>query len=381
MSVILARLGEIGVRRFMREYWQRRPVLIRAAFPDFAPPVGRRRMFELAASADVESRLIVRHGARWSLRHGPIPRRSLPPLAQARWTLLVQGLDQADAGAHELLARFRFVPEARLDDLMASFATDGGGVPAHVDNYDVFLLQTHGRRRWRISRQRDQRLQPGLPLRLLADFRPTREWVLEPGDMLYLPPGVAHEGVAVGECIGYSIGFRTPTWQELHDPWLARFAERSRLDGRYADPGQRVTAHPGEIPDAMVRQTHAALSRVRPTRAHTERFLLEHLSEPKASVVFQRPKHPPAPAMFVRAARRRGVILDARSRMLYGRLGVALNGELFEVAAGLRPPLHALADRRSLDGDSIARAPAALAPLLHDWLVAGWLHFGGETAP
>ncbi len=381
MSVILARLGEIGVRRFMREYWQRRPVLIRAAFPDFAPPVGRRRMFELAASADVESRLIVRHGARWSLRHGPIPRRSLPPLAQARWTLLVQGLDQADAGAHELLARFRFVPDARLDDLMASFATDGGGVPAHVDNYDVFLLQAYGRRRWRISRQRDQRLQPGMPLKLLADFRPTREWVLEPGDMLYLPPGVAHEGVAVGECIGYSIGFRTPTWQELHDPWLARFAERSRLDGRYADPGQRVTAHPGEIPDAMVRQTHAALSRVRPTRAHTERFLLEHLSEPKASVVFQRPQHPPASAMFVRAARRRGVILDARSRMLYGRLGVALNGELFEVAAGLRPVLHTLADRRSLDGDSIARAPAALAPLLHDWLVAGWLHFGGETAP
>ncbi len=379
--MVLTRLGEIGVRRFMREYWQRRPVLIRAALPDFAPPVDRKRMFELAASADVESRLIVRDGARWSLRHGPIPRRSLPPLAQPRWTLLVQGLDQADASAHELLARFRFVPDARLDDLMASFATDGGGVPAHVDNYDVFLLQAYGRRRWRISRQHDQRLQPGMPLKLLADFRPTREWVLEPGDMLYLPPGVAHEGVAVGACVSYSIGFRTPTWQELHDPWLARFAEGTRLDGRYADPGQRVTAHPGELPNAMISRTHAALSRIRPTRAHTARFLLEHLSEPKPEVVFRRPQHQPSPGVFARAVRRQGVILDARSRMLYGNPGVALNGELFEVAAGLRPALHALADRRRLDGDSIARAPAALVPLLREWLLAGWLHFDREKAP
>ncbi len=378
MSAILTKLGGISVNRFMREYWQRRPVLIRAAFPDFAPPVSRQRLFELAARADVESRLIVRRGASWSLRHGPIPRRSLPPLAQSRWTLLVQGLDQADAGAHELLARFRFVPDARLDDLMASFATDGGGVPAHVDNYDVFLLQAHGRRRWRISRQRDQRLQPGMPLKLLADFRPSREWLLEPGDMLYLPPGVAHEGVAVGECITYSIGFRTPTWQELHDPWLARFAEHTRLGGRYADPDQRVTAHPGELPAAMVRQAHAALSRARPARAHTERFLLEHLSEPKPDVVFQRPKHSPSPGTFARAVRRRGVILDVRSRMLYGGPGIALNGELFEVAAGLRPALRRLADRRRLDGDSIARAPASLAPLLRDWLLAGWLHFGKE---
>lgn len=365
----------------MREYWQRRPLLVRQALAGFEAPVGREGLFRLAAREEVESRLIVRDGRRWALEHGPIERRALPPLERRRWTLLVQGLDLVDAGARRLLDRFRFVPDARLDDLMASFATDGGGVPAHVDNYDVFLLQTHGRRRWRISRQRDQRLRPGLPLKLLADFRPTQEWVLEPGDMLYLPPGVAHEGVAVGECITYSIGFRTPTWQELHDPWLANFAEHARLPGRYADPGQPATRHPGELPAAMVRQVHAALVRARPSRADTERFLLERLSEPKQHVVFERPRSVPALAAFRRAAGRRGVRLDRRSRMLAGRPGIALNGELFAVDRALRPALRRLADRRALDATTIARAPASLAPLLRAWLEAGWLHLGCEDSP
>jgi 50S ribosomal protein L16 3-hydroxylase len=378
---ILTRLGGIGVERFMREYWQRRPLLIRTAFPGFQPPVGRAALFELAARDDVESRLVVRSGRRWSLRRGPIPRRSLPPLARRQWTLLVQGLDLVDDGAHELLARFRFVPDARLDDLMASFATDGGGIPAHVDNYDVFLLQAAGRRRWRISRQRDQRLDPGQPMKVLADFRPAREWLLGPGDMLYLPPGVAHEGVAEGECVTYSIGFRAPAWQELLDPWLAGFAERTRLAGRYADPGQHPVNSPARLPAAMVRQAHAALARARPERADTERFLLEYLSEPKLDVVFRRPARAPALAAFTRTVRRRGVALDRRSRMLWGRPGVAVNGELFAVDRALRPALRRLADRRSLDGASIASAPPSLARLLHDWLLAGWLHFGEEKAP
>ncbi len=370
----LTRLGAISVPRFMREHWQRRPLLIRNAVAGFVPPVSRERLFTLAAREDVESRLVVRDRRGWSLRHGPFARRALPPLSQPRWTLLVQGLDLADPLAHEVLMRFRFVPDARLDDLMASFATDGGGVGPHVDNYDVFLLQAHGRRRWRISRQRDQRLQPAAPLKILSDFRPAREWLLEPGDMLYLPPGVAHEGVADGECLTLSIGFRTPTWQELLDPWLASFAERARIAGRYADPGQKPATHPSELPQSMVSRAHAALARTRPSRAHTERFLLEHLSEPKPQVIFTTPKRRPSLADFTRAARRRGVALDRRSRMLVGRPGVALNGELFAVARALRPLLRQLADRRALDAGSLAAAPAAALGLLHEWLLAGWLH-------
>jgi 50S ribosomal protein L16 3-hydroxylase len=382
MTPALTRLGDISVSRFMREYWQRRPLLIRAAFPRLAPPVDRVRLFALAAREDVESRLIIRRGRRWSLRDGPFARRALPPLTQSRWTLLVQGVDLLDAGAHNLLARFRFIPDARLDDLMVSYATDGGGVGPHVDNYDVFLLQAQGKRRWRISRQRNLNLQPGQPLKLLRGFRPAREWLLAPGDMLYLPPGVAHDGVAEGECITYSIGFRAPTYQELLDPWLASFAERTQIAGRFADPGhpgQHAAKHPAALPAAMITRVHAALARARPTRGDTERFLLEHLSEPKPHVVFDRPRRAPSPAAFARAARRRGVVLDRRTRMLTGPAGVAVNGELFEADARLLRFLRKLADRRALDPGALAGAPGQMMRLLNTWAAAGWLHLGPRT--
>jgi 50S ribosomal protein L16 3-hydroxylase len=374
MTGALSRLGNIGVGRFMREYWQRRPLLIRAALAGFVPPVGRARLFALAAREDVESRLVTRRAGRWSLRHGPFSRRALPPLTRPAWTLLVQGIDLADAGARDLLSLFRFIPDARLDDLMASYATDGGGVGPHADNYDVFLLQAQGRRRWRISDQRALGPQPGQPLKLLRGFRATREWLLEPGDLLYLPPGVPHDGVAEGECITYSIGFRAPAWAELLDPWLAGFAEHARIGGRYADPGQQPVSRPAELPAAMVTRVHAALSRARPARTDTERFLLEYLSEPKPHVVFDRPRRAPSVPAFSAAVRRRGVVLDRRTRMFTGRAGVAVNGELFEVESRLLPALRRLADARRLAAPHIRRAPAMLAGLLRDWAAAGWLH-------
>lgn len=322
-------LGHLAVRRFLKEYWQRKPVLIRGAFPGFVPPVDRDALLALAGHEDVESRLVERRGREWTLRHGPFRRRALPPLSRPGWTLLVQGLDGHDERAHELLTRFRFVPDARLDDLMASFATDGGGVGPHCDNYDVFLLQAAGRRRWRISRQRDLALRPGAPVKLLARFRATQEWVLEPGDMLYLPPGVAHDGTAVGDgCLTYSIGFRTPTWAELLDPWFARFAEHASLPGRYADPGLAPAPHPGRLPAGMVTAAHEALSKARPSRADTERFLLEHLTEPKGNVVFERVEAVPTLVAFTRRVRRTGVRLDRRTRMLVGGVGVGINGEV-----------------------------------------------------
>lgn len=373
---ILTSLGSLSVARFLREYWQRRPLLVRGAFPRFSPPVERRRLFELAASDEVESRLIVRRGARWELRHGPFARRALPPLTQPRWTLLVQGVDAADEQAHEFLSRFRFLPDARLDDLMVSFATDAGGVPAHVDNYDVFLVQAAGRRCWRIGRQRDQELQDGVPVKVLKRFHPTEEWLVEPGDLLYLPPGVAHEGMAVGECITYSVGFRTPTWQELLDPWFARFAETASPPGRYADPGLRPGRHPGDLPAGMVRQVHAALSRMRPTRADTERFLLEHLSEPKAQLVFERPAPMPARSAHLRAMRRRGIRLDRRSRLLCARSAAGCNGEYFPLPPDQLAVLRKLADRRRLEGADLSSCPCGLADLLYEWWAAGWLHLG-----
>jgi len=366
----------------MRRYWQKRPLLVRQAIPSLQSPVARERLFELAARDDVESRLVTAFGGRWRLAHGPFDARNLPSPRRRAWTLLVQGVNLHDEAADALLARFRFLPDARLDDLMASYATDGGGVGPHVDSYDVFLVQTHGRRRWRIGRQRDLRLVPGLPLKILAGFRPTHEWVLEPGDLLYLPPGVAHEGVALGECITCSIGFRAPAWQELVEPWFAALAERARVAGRYRDPQQRPTRQPGRLPPAMCAAALRALGRIRPNRRDAARALLTQLSEPKPHVVFDRPARPLGMARFAAAVRARGVRLDPRTRLLYDGGDAAINGELFELgdrraAAALR----SLADRRALEGASLHARDPTLRTLLYEWYVAGWLHLQrrGET--
>jgi len=381
---VLSHLGPYTVATFMREVWQRRPLLIRQALPRFRSPVTREQLFALAGRDDVESRLVTSSRGRWRLVHGPFSRAGLPPTSRRRWTLLVQGLDLHLDAAHQWLARFRFVSDARLDDLMASYATDGGGVGPHVDSYDVLLVQAHGRRRWRVSRQRDLALAPGLPLKILADFRPSAEWVLEPGDLLYLPPGVAHEGVALGECITLSVGFRAPAWQELVEPWFARQAERTQLAGRYADPGVPPTRHPGQLPAELVAQAWQRLSRLRPRRADAVQTLLGYLTEPKPQVVFARPHRPPTLDSFARAAAGGELSLraDARTRCLYAGRRFAINGECCP-HGDFSPLLRQLADRRELDADALRRAPPPLLARLHEWVVAGWLHArrqGGERA-
>lgn len=370
---VLRRLGNFTVERFLREYWQRRPVLVRKALPDHRIRTDRAVLFGFAAGNDVESRLVVRRGTRWAVKHGPFARHALPPLKQPGWTLLLQGLDLLDDGAHRLLSTFRFLPDARLDDLMASYATHGGGVGPHSDSYDVFLLQAQGRRLWRISSQRNLPLQSAQPLKLLAGFRPSREWLLEPGDMLYLPPGVPHEGVAQGDSITYSIGFRSPAYQELLDPWFARYAETVAIPGRYADAGRGKTRHPAELPHDFPARVHEALSSIRPDRAWTARFLLEHLSEPKPHVVFDRPCRALSAAKFADALMLRGAVLDRRSRMLSSRGLIAINGEILPVARSANALMRRLADRRGLLPAEAARAPEKMRATLYEWYLAGWL--------
>ncbi len=222
----LTLLGGLTAAQFMRRHWQKKPLLVRQAVPRMVPPVSRSALFDLAAQEGVESRLIRQRPQGWTLRHGPFARRALPPLQQPGWSLLVQGVDLHHAGAHALMREFRFLPDARLDDLMISYASDSGGVGPHFDSYDVFLLQASGRRRWSIGRQRDLRLQPDVPLKILAQFEPEESFVLEPGDMLYLPPRYAHDGVAVGgDCMTCSIGLRSPAALPLGADLLARMAE------------------------------------------------------------------------------------------------------------------------------------------------------------
>lgn len=359
-------LGGLSPAAFMRRHWQKKPLLVRQAVPGFEPPLSRTELFALAAEPGVESRLIV-HGDRgWRLRHGPFARRNLPPLGQPRWTLLVQGVDLHRDAAHQLLSRFRFVPDARLDDLMISWASDGGGVGPHFDSYDVFLLQASGRRRWRIGRQKDLSLEPDVPLKILSRFEPEEEHLLEPGDMLYLPPRWAHDGVAEGDdCMTCSIGFRVPQRAGLAAELAQRMGEAFEDSTLYRDPGQHATAHPAAMPADLASFAADALQHLLADRGSLACALGEVMTEPKPSVWFDEARQAWSPGP---------VVLDRRTRMMYDQRHVFINGESFRAGGADARLMRALADQRSLDRRAVARASEAAQALLADWFEAGWLH-------
>lgn len=364
-------LGDMTPREFLSTYWQKKPLLIRQAIPDFVPPVTRDALFSLAAREDVESRLITNFRQQWKMQHGPA--QQLPSLARKNWTLLVQGVNLHDDEADALLNRFRFIPDARLDDLMISYATDTGGVGAHFDSYDVFLLQAHGQRRWRIGAQKDLSLQEGLPLKILRNFTPTQEFVLEPGDMLYLPPHYAHEGIAVGECMTYSIGFRAPAWQELGEAFMNFMADNVDLPGRYGDPDLQPTRRPAQIGTGMLQRVAAQFERLASRPDDIAVFLGEYLSEPKPNVWYDPPHKPLAAGKFEAAATRRGLKLHRKTRMLYQGKFVFINGESFSPSAADRRVLQALADERGMAPAMLETASADLKESLYHWYCDGWL--------
>ena len=364
----MALLGGLSPARFMRGYWQRRPLLVRQAWPAVQPPLARADLLALAASEDVESRLVARQGDAWTLRHGPLSRRALPPLRQPGWTLLVQGLDLHVPAARAMLERFRFVPDARLDDLMLSYATDQGGVGPHLDSYDVFLLQVHGRRRWRIARPGDGTLVEGLPLKILSRFEPEAEWLLEPGDMLYLPPRWAHDGVAEGECMTCSIGFRAPAGPELAADLLGRLSQADALEAHrlYRDPSQAATQTPARVPPALQAFAQREVGRAVRGRRAVDVALGESLTEPKAHVWFE-PRQRPALGRW-------GLRLDARSRMMYDDEHIYLNGDSFRASGRDRRLMRKLADQRSLSTADVSLLSAGAVDTVHDWIESGWMH-------
>jgi 50S ribosomal protein L16 3-hydroxylase len=364
-------LGGLAPEQFMKRHWQKKPLLVRQAIPGFTPLLSPAELFALAARDEVESRLVVRKGASWRLQRGPFARRAIPPLKQPAWTLLVQGVDLHHAGAHELLHRFDFLPAARLDDLMISYASDRGGVGPHFDSYDVFLLQAQGRRRWRIGRQSDLQLEEGVPLKILANFEPEQEFVLEPGDMLYLPPRYAHDGIAEGECQTYSIGFRAPARGEFARELLQRIADEAAEEGAdavYRDPRQGATDTPGAIPQGLRDFAQQALAAALKDPTALDRALGEYLTEPKPNVWFE-----PQPA----PRRLQGVVLDARTRMLHDGRHVFVNGEAWRAAGADARLMRRLADRRRLDARELQGASEAARALLVSWCEAGWVHPAG----
>jgi len=369
-------LAGLSAGEFLRRHWQKNPWLARDALPECAAILQRGDLFELAGREDLDSRLVLRSGSRWQLRHGPFARRDFAKLPRTGWTLLVQGVDHALPAARELLERFAFIPYARLDDVMESYAPPGGGVGPHFDSYDVFLLQGEGRRRWRIGRQRDLGLVPGAPLRILRRFRPSREWVVQPGDLLYLPPRCAHDGIAVSDCITYSIGFRAPGAQELGARFLEYLQEQLRLEGIYSDPGLKPQRRPARLGDDMVGKVRNVLRRIHWSDVDAMRFLGCYLTEPKASVLFARPSRPLAKSAFLVRAARGGARLALPSRMLFRGNTLFINGEAHAPGTAAARQLSRLADRRSLP--PLARLDRESAQLLYQWYRAGYINLGDE---
>ncbi|MBF7731494.1 ribosomal protein uL16 3-hydroxylase [Pseudomonas sp. N040] len=256
-------LGGLTAREFLRDYWQKKPLLIRQAIPDFESPLTPDELAGLSLEEEIESRLVIEHGEQpWELRRGPFAEDTYQNLPERDWTLLVQAVDQFIPEVAELLEHFHFLPSWRIDDVMISFAAPGGGVGPHFDNYDVFLLQGYGQRRWRLGQMcdGDSALLEHADLRILADFQGSDEWVLEPGDMLYLPPRLAHFGTAEDDCMTYSIGFRAPSAAEVLTHFTDFLAQFLADEERYSDAGQQPVSDPYQIQHDVLERLKALLA-------------------------------------------------------------------------------------------------------------------------
>jgi 50S ribosomal protein L16 3-hydroxylase len=368
-----ALLGGLSPQVFLRRHWQKRPLLVRRALPGMRGLIEKRALFALAAHADIESRLVERRGSKWQVTHGPLPQSRLARLVRSNtragtrnWTLLVNGVNYFSAPAEHLLRRFSFIPQARLDDVMVSYAAPGGGVGPHFDSYDVFLVQGAGRRVWRLARARPFAMVADAPLRLIGDFRAEEEYVLEPGDMLYVPPGWGHDGVALDSCFTYSVGFRAPSGAELGAGFLDYLHERGLPSAGYRDPGLRAATRPARIGPELIAFAEAQLARIRWSRSDVEEFLGRYLTTPKPNIVFS-----PSFRKTEERIENKAVVLDPKTQMLYLGARFFVNGEVLRPRASQRRPLAALADRRRAPGRMLARA--GLARLILEWRRSGYL--------
>jgi len=385
-----ALLGQMSPQKFMRTHWHKRPLLVRGAIPAFAlsarmgeplsSPISRDGLFKIAGNDIEQSRLI--QSKPWSFTEGPFKKKALPAVNTPNWTLLLQGMEARHPAAAKILSWFRFIPDARLDDLMISIAGLGGGVGPHFDSYDVFLIQMAGRRRWQISAQKDLTLNPDLPLKILQSFKPEQEWILEPGDMLYLPPHIAHDGIALDDgCQTWSVGFRSPSFKELLQEGLWRLAEsledNIELSKRFADPNQEASTNAEQLPQELIKQVQEKLADLKLDQVET--FLpgiASYLSEPKPQAYFDAPEDLLTPEGFKDKLSTTTLIPHPQTRLLSIGINVFCNGDNVtkDQPKGIRSLWIKLSADKRLDPQG-KLSKDALEGSLFDAYEAGWLIF------
>jgi len=341
---------------FLRDYWQKRPLLIRQAFPGFESPISPEDLAGLACEEAALARVVLhdRKRDRWELRSGPFSEESFPKLPKKDWTLLVQDVDKWDMDIRALLGAFRFLPAWRVDDVMVSFAAPGGSVGAHVDQYDVFLLQAQGHRRWQIDSRPDapRGFRPDVELKLLTRFEPDHDWVLAPGDMLYLPPGVPHHGVAEDACLTFSVGMRAPSQAELMVDLAEELAAALPEESRYADPDLSLPADPWEIDEAAFGRVRAALHGLQALDdAALRRWFGRFITQYRAAGELGRPARPPSLATLEAELAKGGELL----RHPHARHAWARDGRRACLHAnGLSLPMSVAAARHLASADSLS---------------------------
>lgn len=371
-------LNSLTPSQFLAEYWQKKPLLIKNAIPHFTGLLTPEELAGLACEDDVQARIVQKKASKWLVKNGPFDDADFAKLPNKDWTLLVQSVNHYLPEASELLSQFNFIPKARLDDLMVSYAPDGGGVGAHVDSYDVFLLQGSGQRHWKISSQTDSSLIEDAPLKILQNFVTEQEWVLEAGDMLYLPPQIAHWGTAVGDhCMTYSIGFRAPKTHELMHEFLSYLQDNLSLlnteNTLYSDPDLQLQNQPAAIDDAMVHKVSNMLKKIDWDNKHVADFLAKYLTEPKPDVFFEPARRLSLPK-FTAQLQQKILMLDLKSHMLFTDHAFYLNGEKLIVLENLTPCMQDLANQRYLNVNHQTKdVHIQLASVLYDSYLAGFI--------
>ena len=300
-------LGGLSPAEFLDTYWQKKPLVVRDALPHFTSPLSPEELAGLALEEGVASRLIMEKGGDypWQLRSGPFDEEDFLALPETHWTLLVQEVDALLPEVGALLNHFRFIPRWRIDDVMVSYAPEHGSVGAHIDNYDVFLLQGLGHRRWEIGHApvEDEQIKPDLDVRMLDHFEPDETMVLGPGDMLYLPPRFAHYGVAEDDCMTYSIGFRAPSHRGLVGDYLSHILSEIDTNARYSDPDLSPTDHPGAIRDEARERVRSILRDTVADDAAIDRWFGQYITSPERGRVPAEPDEPITPEALQQALR------------------------------------------------------------------------------
>ncbi|CAM8388452.1 JmjC domain-containing protein [Candidatus Methylopumilus planktonicus] len=343
-------LGKISNDVFLKKYWQKKPLLIRDAIKNFKSPITEKDLFKIAQNETAISRLIEYKDAIWQVKYGPFKKSDLPKKTNTSWTMLVQNINHHVPFAESFLNLFKFIPYARLDDLMVSFATKKGSVGPHYDSYDVFLFQAHGEREWKISDQKKFSLDKKSAIKIITNFKTKNTWVLKPGDMLYLPPNVGHWGISQSDdCLTYSIGFRAPGTFEIQSKFLDFIQDNliTNQNDLYKDPNLNLQKNPAEINLNMIKKIQQIVNQLRWNAKSINTFIGQLLTEPIEGAVFETSK-PLTLEIFKKDLIRKPLKLNPKTRMLFIKNNFYINGELIETDKRSLVHLKQLANDREI---------------------------------